>query len=124
MTTRILPAVGDPDAARAVGTLLSRLPGRRAVPPAVDSTRLLDSLAQAGRATRSTSCPRSCWSTNSSGPLPALELIREVALRFPAVGVVLHHRRPGPSPLLGGHGRRRAAACSHCRCSTRSWPPA
>ena len=57
---------------------------------------LLDSLGAAGRRVPSASCPRSCSCTSSSARRPALELIREVALRFPAVGVVLITRDTSP----------------------------
>lgn len=88
MVTRIQPAVSDPDAARSVVTLLSQLPDSEPVPPAIDSTQLLDTLAQqAGEALAE--LPEVVLVHELIGPLPALELIREVALRFPAVGVIL-----------------------------------
>ncbi|MCX5204538.1 AAA family ATPase [Streptomyces sp. NBC_00237] len=88
MTTRILPAVGDPDAARAVITLLSQLPDAEPASPAPDSTSLLDILARlAGESLDE--LPEVVLVHERIGPVPALELIREVALRFPAVGVVL-----------------------------------
>ena len=92
MVTRIQPAVSDPDAARAVVTLLSQLPEAEPVPPAIDSTQLLDALAQqAGPGEPPTlgELPEVVLVHELIGPLPALELIREVALRFPAVGVIL-----------------------------------
>ena len=46
MTTRILPAVGDADAARSVTTLLSQLPDAEPVAPVTDSTQLVDTLAR------------------------------------------------------------------------------
>lgn len=46
MTTRILPAVGDPDAARSVTTLLSQLPDAEPGAPVGDSTQLIDTLAR------------------------------------------------------------------------------
>lgn len=88
MTTRILPAVGDPDAARSVTTLLSQLPDAEPAAPVGDSTSLLDTLA--GLAGESIDeLPEVVLVHERIGPVPALELIREVALRFPAVGVVL-----------------------------------
>ncbi|MFI0979721.1 CpaE family protein [Streptomyces sp. NPDC021093] len=88
MTTRILPAVGDPDAARAIITLLSQLPDAEPASPAPDSTSLLDTLARlAGESLDE--LPEVVLVHERIGPVPALELIREVALRFPAVGVVL-----------------------------------
>ena len=88
MTTRILPAVGDPDAARAVITLLSQLPDAEPANPATDSTALLDTLARLASESLD-ELPEVVLVHERIGPVPALELIREVALRFPAVGVVL-----------------------------------
>ncbi|MDT0430558.1 MULTISPECIES: AAA family ATPase [Streptomyces] len=88
MSTRILPAVGDPDAARSITTLLSQLPDAEPAGPLGDSTSLLDTLA--GLAAESLEeLPEVVLVHERIGPVPALELIREVALRFPAVGVVL-----------------------------------
>ncbi|MFH8552030.1 AAA family ATPase [Streptomyces celluloflavus] len=103
MTIRILPAVGDPDAARAVSSLLSQLPDAEPAPPVADSAALLDALAAAtapGGAAPSTGVeglPEVVLVHERIGPLPALELIREVALRFPAVGVVLITTDAGPA---------------------------
>ncbi|WP_406348065.1 AAA family ATPase [Streptomyces sp. NBC_00144] len=88
MTTRILPMAGDPDAARAVITLLSQLPDAEPFPPVADSTSLLDLLARLA-AESLDELPEVVLVHERIGPAPALELIREVALRFPAVGVVL-----------------------------------
>ncbi|MFF8842686.1 CpaE family protein [Streptomyces sp. NPDC015127] len=88
MTTRILPAVGDADAARSISTLLSQLPEAEPAAPVADSTSLLDTLARlAGESLDE--LPEVVLVHERIGPVPALELIREVALRFPAVGVVL-----------------------------------
>lgn len=88
MTTRILPAVGDPDVARSVTTLLSQLPDADPAAPVGDSTTLLDTLARmAGESLDE--LPEVVLVHERIGPVPALELIREVALRFPAVGVIL-----------------------------------
>ncbi|WP_203182203.1 AAA family ATPase [Streptomyces pratensis] len=88
MTTRILPAVGDPDAARSVTTLLSQLPDAEPAAPVGDSTQLIDTLARlAGESVEE--LPEVVLVHEGIGPVPALELIREVSLRFPAVGVVL-----------------------------------
>ncbi|WP_129840775.1 AAA family ATPase [Streptomyces sp. RFCAC02] len=95
MTTRILPAVGDPDAARSVITLLSRLPDCEPLRPVPDSTALLDTLASLGRESVA-GLPEVVVVHERIGPLPALELIRETALRFPAVGVVLVSADPSP----------------------------
>ncbi|WP_274561682.1 AAA family ATPase [Streptomyces spiramyceticus] len=95
MTTRILPAVGDPDAARAITTLLSQLPDAEPAAPVTDSTSLLDTLARlAGEALDE--LPEVVLVHERIGPVPALELIREVSLRFPAVGVVLITTDAGP----------------------------
>ncbi|HEY9440580.1 MAG TPA: AAA family ATPase [Streptomyces sp.] len=88
MTARILPAVGDPDAARSVTTLLSQLPDAEPAAPVGDSTQLIDTLAQlAGESLEE--LPEVVLVHERIGPVPALELIREVSLRFPAVAVVL-----------------------------------
>ncbi|MFG3659933.1 CpaE family protein [Streptomyces sp. NPDC047706] len=88
MPTRILPAVGDADAVRSVTTLLSQLPDAEPVAPVVDSTQLIDTLARLA-AESVDELPEVVVVHERIGPVPALELIREVALRFPAVGVVL-----------------------------------
>ncbi|MFI8217537.1 CpaE family protein [Streptomyces sp. NPDC085932] len=88
MPTRILPAVGDTDAVRSVTTLLSQLPDAEPVSPVVDSTQLIDTLARLA-AESVDELPEVVIVHERIGPVPALELIREVALRFPAVGVIL-----------------------------------
>ncbi|MGW4029933.1 AAA family ATPase [Streptomyces sp. NPDC004838] len=88
MTTRIVPAVGDFDAARSITTLLSQLPDVEPAAPVGDSTALLDMLARLA-AESLEELPEVVLVHERIGPVPALELIREVALRFPAVGVVL-----------------------------------
>ncbi|MGW3086594.1 AAA family ATPase [Streptomyces sp. NPDC001108] len=88
MSTRILPAVGDVDAARSVTTLLSQLPEAEPAAPVSDSTQLIDTLARlAGESLDD--LPEVVLVHERIGPVPALELIREVSLRFPAIGVVL-----------------------------------
>ncbi|WP_338672511.1 AAA family ATPase [Streptomyces sp. SCSIO 30461] len=88
MTTRILPAIGDPEAARSVTTLLSRLPDAEPSAPVADSTQLIDTLGRlAGESLDE--LPEVVLVHERIGPVPALDLVREVALRFPAVGVVL-----------------------------------
>ncbi|MFD7746419.1 CpaE family protein [Streptomyces sp. NPDC059698] len=88
MTTRILPAVGDLDAARSVTTLLNQLPDAEPAAPVGDSTQLIDALARlAGEALDE--LPEVVLVHERIGPVPALELIREVSMRFPSVGVVL-----------------------------------
>ncbi|MFF3926732.1 AAA family ATPase [Streptomyces hirsutus] len=88
MPTRILPAVGDADAVRSITTLLSQLPDAEPMAPVVDSTQLVDTLARLA-AESIDELPEVVVVHERIGPVPALELIREVALRFPAVGVVL-----------------------------------
>jgi Flp pilus assembly CpaE family ATPase len=95
MVTRIQPAVSDPDAARSLVGLLRQLPDSEPLPPAVDSTQLLDSLGQMAAGSVA-DLPEIVLVHELIGPRPALELIREVALRFPAVGVVLITRDTSP----------------------------
>ncbi|THA24754.1 CobQ/CobB/MinD/ParA nucleotide binding domain-containing protein [Streptomyces sp. RKND-216] len=95
MTTRVLPAVGDPDAARALTTLAAQLPGAEPLPPAADGTRLLETLDQLAAGTPA-DLPEVVLVHELVGPRPALELIRDVALRFPSVGVVLVTRDTTP----------------------------
>ncbi|MFE5492378.1 CpaE family protein [Streptomyces virginiae] len=96
MTTRILPAVADPDAARIFSTLLSQLPSAEPAAPVADSTTLLDTLARLALDSLD-DLPEVVLVHERIGPVPALELIREVALRFPAVGVVLVSSDAGPA---------------------------
>ncbi|WP_326598761.1 AAA family ATPase [Streptomyces sp. NBC_01803] len=93
MTTRILPAVGDPDTARSLITLLSQLPDSEPMRSVPDSGTLLDTLASLTHESVA-ELPDVVVIHEHIGPLPALELIREVALRFPAVGVVLVSAEP------------------------------
>ncbi|MEV5145046.1 AAA family ATPase [Streptomyces sp. NPDC052727] len=88
MPTRILPAGADPDAVRSLTTLLSQLPDAEPQPPVTDSTQLVDGLARLA-AESVDELPEVVVVHERIGPVPALELIREVALRFPAVGVIL-----------------------------------
>ncbi|GGZ94386.1 CpaE family protein [Streptomyces echinoruber] len=88
MPTRILPAVGDADAVRSLTTLLSQLPDAEPLTPVADSTQLVDTLARLA-ADSVDELPEVVVVHERIGPVPALELIREVALRFPAVGVIL-----------------------------------
>ncbi|BCK68892.1 septum formation initiator [Streptomyces libani subsp. rufus] len=113
MTIRILPAVGDPDAARAVSSLLHQLPDAEPTPTVGDSAALLHALAgaaaqgagaaaagapsAAGQPSAVEALPEVVLVHERIGPTPALELIREVALRFPAVGVVLITTDAGPA---------------------------
>ncbi|GAA2883285.1 AAA family ATPase [Streptomyces mexicanus] len=95
MPTRILPAVGDADAVRSLTTLLTQLPDVEPVTPVADSTQLVDTLARLA-AESVDDLPEVVVVHERIGPVPALELIREVALRFPAVGVILVTSDAGP----------------------------
>ncbi|MEV7287183.1 AAA family ATPase [Streptomyces sp. NPDC093252] len=95
MPTRILPAVSDADAVRSITTLLSQLPDAEPVGPVLDSTQLIDTLARLA-AESVDELPEVVVVHERIGPVPALELIREVALRFPAVGVILITSDAGP----------------------------
>ncbi|MFJ3634836.1 CpaE family protein [Streptomyces sp. NPDC090112] len=95
MSTRILPACGDPDAARSLATLLGQLPSAEPAATVHDSTTLLDTLARLALDSLD-ELPEVVLVHERIGPLPALELVREVALRFPAVGVVLLSSDAGP----------------------------
>lgn len=88
MPTRILPAAGDADAVRSLTTLLGRLPDAEPIAPVTDSTQLIDTLGRLA-AEAVDELPEVVVVHERIGPVPALELIREVALRFPSVGVVL-----------------------------------
>ncbi|GAA4783391.1 AAA family ATPase [Streptomyces ziwulingensis] len=107
MPTRILPAVGDADAVRSLTTLLSQLPDAEPVAPVTDSTQLVDTLARLA-AESVDELPEVVVVHERIGPVPALELIREVALRFPAVGVILVTSDAGPALFQAAmdHGAR------------------
>ncbi|MET8469758.1 AAA family ATPase [Streptomyces sp. NPDC006422] len=98
MTIRILPAVADPETARGLVTLLSQLPDTEPAPPVPDATALLDTLA--GLAAESLDeLPEVVLVHERIGPVPALDLIRDLVLRFPAVGVVLLTADTSPALL-------------------------
>jgi len=88
MTIRILPAVGDIDSARALSTLLSQLADAEPAPPVADTTALLDTLARLA-ADSLDELPEVVLVHERIGPVPALDVIRDLVLSFPAVGVVL-----------------------------------
>ena len=98
MTVRILAGTADADAARALLGLLGQLPGVEPAPAIADSTTLLDTLAAAAE-TGVDELPEVVVVHETIGPMPALDLIRDVALRFPAVGVVLLTADPNPAAL-------------------------
>ncbi|MHB9759128.1 AAA family ATPase [Streptomyces sp. BYX5S] len=98
MSTRILPAVADPETARAVTTLLSQLPDTDPAPPVPDATALLDTLASLA-AESLDELPEVVLVHERIGPVPALDLIRDLVLRFPAVGVVLLTADTSPALL-------------------------
>lgn len=88
MSVRILPVVGDMDVARSLVTLLSQLPEVEPALPVPDATALLDTLARLS-ADSLDELPEVVLVHERVGPVPALDLIRDVVRRFPAVGVVL-----------------------------------
>ncbi|MFD3313079.1 CpaE family protein [Streptomyces sp. NPDC058694] len=88
MTIRILPAVGDIDSARALSTLLSQLADAEPAPPVADTTALLDTLARLA-AESLDELPEVVLVHERIGPVPALDVIRDLVMSFPAVGVVL-----------------------------------
>ncbi|MEV1023821.1 AAA family ATPase [Streptomyces sp. NPDC050264] len=98
MTTRILPAASEPEAARALVTLLSQLPDTEPAPPVADSTALLDTLARLA-AESLDELPEVVLVHERIGPVPALDLIRDLVLRFPAVGVILATADTSPALL-------------------------
>ncbi|MFH8988814.1 CpaE family protein [Streptomyces sp. NPDC017940] len=98
MSTRILPAVGDPDAARALTGLAAQLPDAEPAAPVPDSTALLDTLARLA-AESLDELPEVVLVHERIAPVPALDLIRDLVLRFPAVGVVLVTADTSPALL-------------------------
>lgn len=98
MITRILPAVGDVDAARALTGLAAQLPDAEPAPPVSDSTALLDTLARLA-AVSLDELPEVVLVHERIAPVPALDLIRDLVLRFPAVGVVLVTADTSPALL-------------------------
>jgi pilus assembly protein CpaE len=98
VTVRIAAATSDPDAARALLGLLSQLPAAEPAPAVPDSTALLDLLARAAE-TGVDELPEVVVVHEAIGPMPALDLVRDIALRFPAVGVVLLTPDTGPGAL-------------------------
>ncbi len=98
MTIRILPAVGDIDSARALTTLLSQLADAEPAPPVADTTALLDTLARLA-AESLDELPEVVLVHERIGPVPALDVIRDLVLRFPAVGVVLITADTSPDVL-------------------------
>ncbi|MFD9904981.1 CpaE family protein [Streptomyces sp. NPDC059063] len=98
MTTRILPAVADVDAARALTGLAAQLPDVDPAAPVTDSTALMDTLAHLA-AESLDELPEVVLVHERIGPVPALDLIRDLVLRFPAVGVVLVTADTSPALL-------------------------
>ncbi|WP_030668367.1 AAA family ATPase [Streptomyces sp. NRRL B-1347] len=98
MTIRILPAVGDPDAARTLSGLAAQLPDAEPAAPVADSTALLDTLAHLA-AESVDELPEVVLVHERIAPAPALDLIRDLVLRFPAVGVVLVTADTSPALL-------------------------
>ncbi|MFG1810618.1 CpaE family protein [Streptomyces sp. NPDC049040] len=98
MTVRIVAGTSDPDAARALLGLLGQLPGAEPAPALHDSTGVLELLARAAEAGVD-ELPEVVIVHETIGPMPALDLVRDIALRFPAVGVILLTPDPGPAVL-------------------------
>ncbi|SHK68511.1 AAA family ATPase [Actinacidiphila paucisporea] len=98
MTVRIVAATSDADAARALTGLLGQLPGAEPAPALHDSTGLLELLAGAAESGFD-ELPEVVIVHEAIGPMPALDLVRDIALRYPAVGVVLLTGDPGPAAL-------------------------
>ncbi|WP_431952069.1 AAA family ATPase [Actinacidiphila sp. bgisy167] len=97
---RILSGTPDPDTARALTGVLHQLPGAEPGPALPDSTTLLDVLARAAE-TGVDELPEVVVVHDRITPVPALEVVREIALRFPAVGVILLTADPSPAVLSG-----------------------
>lgn len=95
MIIRILSGVGDPDTARALTTLLGQLPATDPGQVVTDSTALLNTLGRLAEESIE-ELPEVVLVHERIGPVPALELIREIAMRFPAAGVVLMSQAPTP----------------------------
>ncbi|MGY1497908.1 AAA family ATPase [Streptomyces sp. QTS52] len=98
MTIRVLAATADIESARALSTLLSRLPDAEPAPPVADSTALLDTLARLA-AESLDELPEVVLVHERIGPVPALDLVRDLVMRFPAVGVVLITADPSTGVL-------------------------
>ncbi|MDX2542301.1 AAA family ATPase [Streptomyces sp. WI04-05B] len=98
MTIRVLAATADIESARALSTLLSRLPDAEPAPPVADSTALLETLARLA-AESLDELPEVVLVHERIGPVPALDLVRDLVMRFPAVGVVLITADPSTGVL-------------------------
>jgi pilus assembly protein CpaE len=96
----VLCAVADPDTARALTGLLHQLPGVATGPTLPDSGGLLDTLTRAAEGGLA-ELPEVVVVHDRIGPTPALEAVREISARFPAVGVVLLTADPSPAVLSG-----------------------
>jgi pilus assembly protein CpaE len=95
MIIRILCGIGDPDTARALTALLGQIPTTEPAQVVTDSTAMT---AQLGHLAEESveELPEVVLVHERIGPMPALELVRDVAMRFPAVGVVLMSQAPTP----------------------------
>ncbi|GGO97531.1 AAA family ATPase [Wenjunlia tyrosinilytica] len=95
MTIRILGGIGDADTARALTTLLAQLPAAEPGQVVTDSTALLNTLGRLADESLD-ELPEVVLVHERIGPVPALELIRDIGMRFPAAGVVLMSQAPTP----------------------------
>ncbi|KRV47003.1 septum formation initiator [Wenjunlia vitaminophila] len=95
MIIRVLCGIGDTDTARALATVLNQVPGAELAPVAADSAALLTTLDRLADESVD-GLPEVVLVHERIGPMPAFELVREVAMRFPAVGVVLMSQSPNP----------------------------
>jgi pilus assembly protein CpaE len=98
VTVHIIAGTGDPDTARALAGLLGQLPGVEPGATLGDSAALLDALARAAE-NGLDELPEVVVVHDGIGPLPALDLVRDVSLRFPATGVVLLSADGSPAML-------------------------
>ncbi|NKI40348.1 AAA family ATPase [Streptomyces physcomitrii] len=88
MSIRVHSAVPDPESARALSTLLGQLADTEPALPVPDSATLVDTLDRLA-AESLDELPEVVLVHERIGPVPALDLIRDLVLRYPAVGIVL-----------------------------------
>jgi pilus assembly protein CpaE len=95
MIIRTLCGIGDPDTARALTALLGQIPTTEPAQVVTDSTAMLAALGRMAEESME-ELPEVVLVHERIGPVPALELVRDVAMRFPAVGVVVMSQAPTP----------------------------